>query len=43
MVTRALDYVTADIPQELWELIEGKMLTGDVGEEVETQSSQAKC
>jgi hypothetical protein len=37
MVTRALDYVTADIPPELWELIEGEMLMDDVGKEVETQ------
>jgi hypothetical protein len=40
MVTRALDYMTVDTPPELRELIEGEMLTGDAGEEVETQSFQ---
>jgi hypothetical protein len=41
MVTRALDYVSADTPPELREYIEGKMFAGDAGEEVETQSSHA--
>ena len=39
MVTRALDYVNTNIPPELQELIEGEMFAGDIGEEVETQSS----
>ena len=36
MVRRALDYVTADTPPELRKLMEGEMLTDDVGEEVKT-------
>jgi hypothetical protein len=39
MVTRTLDYVSTNTPLELRELIEGEMFAGDVGEEVETQSS----
>jgi hypothetical protein len=31
MVTRALDYVSADTPPELRELIEGKMFADDAG------------
>jgi hypothetical protein len=41
MVMRVLDYVSIDLPPELRELIEGDMFAGDVGEEVETHSSQA--
>jgi hypothetical protein len=41
MVTRALDYVIANTPPELRNLIEGEILTGDARVEVETQSSHA--
>jgi hypothetical protein len=39
MVTRALDYVSVETPQENQELIEGQLLESDAKEEVGTQSS----
>jgi hypothetical protein len=40
-VKRELDYVCAEIPPEIQELIEGQLLKSDAREEVGTQSSQA--
>ena len=39
MVTRALDYVTAETPPKIQEFIEGQLLESDAREEVGTQSS----